>query len=95
MKLSEVSIDVVMAHCGSSDSDSQQLLEIYIPAAAQYIAQYTSRTAEELDEFEDIPYALLCIVCEMFNNRSMTVDIDKLNPLARSILELHCRNFIA
>ncbi len=95
MKLSEVTIDIVMAHCGCSDVESKALIEVYMPAAKHYIAKYTAHTAEELDEFEDIPYAFLCIACEMFNDRSMTVDIDKLNPLARSILDLHCHCFIS
>lgn len=95
MKLSEVTIETVMAHCGCSDDESKVLLEIYSPAAKRYIADYTSRDVEQLDELEDIPYAYLCVVCEMYNNRSMTVDADKLNPLAKSILDLHCCSFIA
>ena len=95
MKLSEVTTDIVMAHCGCSDDESRALIEIYSPAAKKYVADYTAHTAEELDEYEDIPYAFLCVACEMYNNRSMTVDADKLNPLARSILDLHCHSFIA
>ncbi|MBE6901585.1 MAG: phage gp6-like head-tail connector protein [Ruminococcaceae bacterium] len=95
MKLSEVTTDIVMAHCGCSDDESRELIEIYSPAAKKYVADYTSCTAEQLDEYDDIPYAFLCIACEMYSNRSMTVDVDRLNPLAKSILDLRCRSFIA
>ena len=39
--------------------------------------------------------ACCCIIDDMYNNRSMTVSRDTLNPTARQILDMHSRNLLA
>ena len=41
MKISEVSLSVVKAHCGISGEDSDELLEVYMAAAKKLAADYT------------------------------------------------------
>ncbi len=94
MKISEVSLSVIKAHCGVSDNDSDELLEIYRASAVKQICDYTGLSADELDEYEDLVYAVLVIVGDMFGSRTMTVEQDKLNPMAVQIMNLHCRNLI-
>ena len=38
--------------------------------------------------------AVLTICGEMYDNRVYTVESDAVNPIAKGILEMHCRNFI-
>ncbi len=94
MKISEVSLSLIKDHCGVSDSDSDELLKVYKEAAKKQIIDYTGLSAEEADEFPDLIYPLLAIIGDMFNSRTMTVDNDKLNPMAVQIMNLHCRNFL-
>lgn len=82
-----------MDHCGVSE-DPAGLIPIYRDAAISEVCAYTSLTREELDEHEDITYAFLALVCEMFNTRQMTVEIDRLNPMAAQILDSHRRNLL-
>ena len=94
MKISEVSLSLIKDHCGISGSDSDELLEVYRAAAVRQIADYTGISEEGLDEFPDLVYPFLAIIGDMFNNRTMAADSDKLNPMAEQIMNLHCRNFL-
>lgn len=97
MKLSELTAEVIMTHCGVSDSSEEtvQLLGMYKAAATAFILGYTGIPTEKLDSFEDITVACCCIIDDMYNNRSMTVSCDRLNPTARQILDMHSRNLLA
>lgn len=94
MKISEVSDAVIMAHCGISDEDEGGLLDIYKRAAIAEICNYTALPEEKLDDYPDITYAFLTLVCEMYDSREMTVEITSLNPTAEQILDSHRRNLL-
>lgn len=94
MRVSEVTDSVIKDHCGVSGGDSDALIEVYKSAAIAEICGYTGLSAEELDEHEDITYAFLVITAEMFSVREMTVEIDRLNPMAAQILNSHRRNLL-
>lgn len=94
MKISEVTDEIIKEHCGISDNDSDELLDIYRSAAIAEICGYTALSRDKLDEYEDITYAFLALVCEMFSTREMTVELDKLNPMAAQILDSHRRNLL-
>lgn len=94
MKISDISDELIKEHCGISGDDSDELIAVYKSAALAQICAYTGLTAEELDGLEDVAYAFLAIVGEMFSVREMTVEITDLNPMAKQILESHRRNFL-
>lgn len=94
MKISSVTDEIIKEHCGISGSDSDALIAVYKDAAVAWICAFTGLSAEQLDEFGDVAYAFLAIVAEMFTTREMTVDTDKLNPMAVQILSAHRRNFL-
>ncbi len=94
MKVSEVTADTIKDHCGISGEDSNGLIEVYKAAAISEICGYTALSADELDNYEDITYALLALIGEMYTVREMTVDIDKINPMAAQILGSHRRNLL-
>lgn len=97
MKIGELTPDIIRAHSGISDMSGETtiLLEMYKVAAVSFILGYTGIPREKLDEYEDITVACCCMVDDMYNNRSMTVSRDTLNPTARDILNLHSRNFLS
>lgn len=94
MKISDVTDEIIKDHCGISGDDSDALIAVYKGAAIAEICAYTGLSREELDEHEDITYAYLAIVAEMFSVREMTVEIDRLNPMAAQILNSHRRNLL-
>lgn len=94
MRVSEIPYKLIKDHCGISGKDSDELIDLYKPAAIAFICAYTALTEEELDEHSDISYAFLAVINEMFNVRSFTVEIDTINPMAAQILDSHRRNLL-
>lgn len=94
MKLSEVSLSVIKAHCGISGEDCDELLAVYSDAAKKLVEDYTGLTAQQLDAFPDITVAFLNIVNEMFSQRLVMTSGTQLNAFQRQILDLHSVNLI-
>lgn len=94
MKLSEVSLNVIKAHCGISGDDCDELLEVYKDAGIKLVSDYTGLNESELDEFADITVAFLNIVNEMFSQRLVMTNGTQLNAFQRQILDLHSVNLI-
>lgn len=97
MKISEVTPEILLAHCGISNADPDVLglLEAYKAAAVRYISSSTGIPAEKLDEYEDLTIAYLCLVDDMYNNRDATADKTESNPTVQYILGLHSRNLLS
>ena len=93
MKLREVTPEDVMQFCRIDEAD-EQLVPVIMAAARSYILGYTGLTAQEIDAHEDITAAFLVLCCEMYDNRNFTVETDKVNPYAQSVLAMHARNYL-
>lgn len=63
-------------------------------AAVAYASGQTGLTEEELDGYEDITIAVLDVISDMWDNRSMTIDRSNLNIVADTILYMHSRNLL-
>lgn len=94
MKISEVSLSAVKAHCGVSGSDSDELLEIYMVAAKKLAADYTGLSEEQLDEYPDITVAYLNMVNEMYSQRLVMTAGTQMNEFQRQILDMHSVNYL-
>lgn len=94
MKISEVSLSVVKAHCGISGEDSDELLEIYMSAAIKIAADYTGLTEKQLDEYPDITVAYLNMVNEMYSQRLVMTAGTQMNEFQRQILDMHSVNYL-
>lgn len=94
MKISEVSLSAVKAHCGVSGTDSDELLGIYMDAAKKLCADYTGLSEEQLDEFPDITVAYLNMVNEMFSQRLVMTAGTQMNDFQRQILDMHSVNYL-
>lgn len=94
MKISEVSLSAVKAHCGISGEDSDELLGIYMDAAKKLCADYTGLSKERLDEFPDITVAYLNMVNEMYSQRLVMTAGTQMNEFQRQILDMHSVNYL-
>lgn len=94
MKISEVSLSAVKAHCGISDEDSDELLKIYMSAAIKIAADYTGLTEKQLDEYPDITVAYLNMVNEMYSQRLVMTAGTQMNEFQRQILDMHSVNYL-
>lgn len=93
MKMSEVSVDDLMEYL--REDEESPLLSSILDAGKKYILNYTGRTAEELDENEEISIALLAVCADMYDKRGITSSTNLYeNPVAENILESHRVNFV-
>ena len=94
MKLSEVSLSVIKAHCGISGEDSDELLTVYMDAAKRLAEDYTGLSAQQLDDYPDITVAWLNMVNEMFTQRLVMTSGTQMNEFQRQILDMHSVNYL-
>ncbi len=93
MKLSEVNNEKIMAFCGISDDDSGLYL-LCADAAKSFIRNYTGLDDESMDKYEDITFAYLVIVNDMYTRRDYATDNIDINPTAAQILDSHRVNLL-
>ena len=96
MKVSELTGDFIATFCRvDDDATDRQLIEtLFLPAAKSYITGHTGMTAQEMDEHEDIPIAVCALCSQMYDNRSVEVASDKVNPVVADIIGKYDRNLI-
>lgn len=92
MKVSEINSDNVAEYLRLDDIPSS--LDMYISGAKAFVTSYTGLTVVELDEHEDITLAIMVIIQDMYDNRSMYVDKSNINKVVESVLNMHRRNLV-
>ncbi len=95
MKVSELTPAIIKDFCGISDTDSDDIIAVLIPSAKAYIRDYTGLTNEQIDEHEDITYACMVLVNDMFTQRDYTLSLHKQVSLTvKTILNMHSLNHV-
>lgn len=98
MKVSELTIPIIANYCRIMDddvSDSENLsLEAMKIAAISYARSYTGLSDLEMERHEDITIAILTLIADMYDNRSMIVDKNNVNRTADVILSMHAKNLL-
>ena len=62
--------------------------------AETYITQYTGKTLEQLDDYQDFVIVVMVLVQDMWDNRALYVDESNVNKVVESILSLHSGNLL-
>lgn len=96
MRVSEVDESVIAQYCRIEDVESLETesLTAMKSAALSFIRGYTGLTDEQIDEHEDITIALLVIVQDMYDNRTLYVDSSNINRVVDAILGMHSVNLL-
>ena len=95
--LSTMTADTYKAVCeylriDSAETDESTTIKMLMTVAKSYILDYTAIPEEEIDNYKDLQLAFMVLIGEMYDNRVYTIDNSKVNPLVKSILQLHNRN---
>lgn len=69
-------------------------LEAAKVAAISYCEGQTGIKKENLDKYEDITIAVLALISDMWDNRSVKAEKSNLNPVIATILSMHCENLL-
>lgn len=99
MKVSEIQLSDICEHIHEiqdalEKSEQKQLENIMLPAAVAFCVGQTGLGKEELDKYEDITIAVLEVVADMWDDRSLIVMNDKINPVVDKILSMHSANLL-
>lgn len=94
MKISEVTIQDLKEYANVEHELDDKLFSNILLAGKSYIKSYTGLTSEQMDTKEDLPIALMVLSNEMYDNRTFTVQDDKVNKVIKSILDMHSINLL-
>ena len=76
------------------DQSEINTLNTLLGIAKTFIINYTGRTAEELDDFQDFVIVVFILVQDMWDTRSLYVDKSDLNKVTETILGMHSVNLL-
>ncbi len=94
MKVSELTLNVVKNYLKVDNNDDDTLLTAILSAANQYAASYTGLSDEDMEDYEDIPLAVLTLCADMYELRQYTVNGVSINPTVQQILGSHSVNLL-
>lgn len=94
MKFSDIGTEIVKEYLRVYDTDEDNTINAIIPAAKHFILSYTGLCADDADKHEDLSLACLILCSDMFDSRSFTVQSDRLNPAADTILHMYAENYL-
>jgi len=95
-KVSDISYQDVADYLRLYEVDNNDIntLNTLINVAKTFISNYTGRTIEELDNYQDFVIVLFVLCQDMWDNRTMYVDSKNINNVVDSILGLHSVNLL-
>lgn len=95
MKISGIEIDMVKQYLRIDGNDDDLLLPLIMSGAKAYIIGYTGiKLDADLDNKEDLTIVYLALISDMYDNRAVTVEKDKVNKILDSILNMYCINLL-
>lgn len=86
MKLSEVNLTFAKEYLRQDGSDDDKLIQMLVDASKNYVVNYTGLSLEELEQHEDVCIAVLVLIAEFYDNRTISIN-DKLNLRVNTMLE--------
>lgn len=94
MKVSEITIDTVRKYCGLSAADNDEILNVALSAAKEFVKSYTGMKSEQMDGCEEISIAVLALTNDYYIYRFDQGQRNELNPTVANILSMHRQNLL-
>ncbi len=86
--------DYIRLNVEEGDTEEINTLNTLINISKTFISNYTGRTTEELDNFQDFVIVVLILCQDMWDNRTLYVDNSNLNKVVETILGMHSVNLL-
>lgn len=95
-KVSDITAQDVADYIRLNETDDSDIntLNTLIGISKTFIKNYTGRSEEELDNFQDFVIVVFILCQDMWDNRTLYVDKTNLNYVIESILGLHSVNLL-
>lgn len=94
MKLSGVTLDEVKEYIRVTDNEDDALITGIMSAAKGYILSYTALTGDEADGLPEMVIVFKCLCADMYDQRTASVSSEKVNPIVRTVLDMHRKNLV-
>lgn len=98
MKLSEITLEVAKEYLRQDSNADDKIIELMLSSAKNYVVNYTGATLDDLEHHEDVCLAVLLLLAEFYDNRTISIN-DKLNlrknEMLIDLLGRHSRNLLA
>jgi uncharacterized phage protein (predicted DNA packaging) len=94
MKISEVTEQHLKDYANVFHNEDDSLFKNILAAGKAYIKGYTGLDDTKLDSKEDMTMVLFVLSNELYDNRTFTVENDKVNTVIKSILDMHSVNLL-
>lgn len=94
MKISEVTVIDLKGYANVYHDIDDNLFSAILIGAKQFIVGYTGADIDQLDEFEDLTIALFILSNEMYDNRMVHVESNKIGFVIRQLLDSHSTNLL-
>jgi hypothetical protein len=94
MKISEVTVQELKDYANVFHDVDNNLFASILAAGKAYIKSYTGLSIEQMDAKEDLTMVLFVLSNELYDNRTFTVENDKVNTVIKSILNMHSINLL-
>lgn len=97
MKLSELDLHLVKDYLRQDGDEDERLIQAIIEASKSYVCNYTGQSIEQLEEYEDVTIAVLVLIAEFYDNRTINVNGRlnlRMNTMLEGLLGRHSINFI-
>lgn len=92
MKVSDVTLEMVKNYLRVDGDEDDVLIMALMDASKNYIKSYLG--TEDLDQWDDITIAFMCLVADMYDVREWKTNIANNNMTVTTILGFHCGNFL-
>ena len=92
--VSTMTLAMVKNYLRVDTSADDSLLTVILAAAKRFCAQYTGLTTEDLDQYEDMPLAVLAVCADMYEVRQVTLNGTQINPTTAQILGTYSTNLL-
>lgn len=94
MKVSEITLENLKEYMRVDSDDEDAFITSILSGAKAYIKGYTGLDDIVIDEKEDLSLVVYVLCSEMYDNRQYTVDKATINPIIKSILDMHSINLL-
>lgn len=97
MKLSEIDVPFVKEYLRQDGDEDDKLIRAILEGVKNYIVKYTGQSLEKLEESEDLTIAVLVLVAEFYDNRTISVNERinlRINSMLESLISRHSVNLL-
>lgn len=94
MKVSEMTVEHLKNYMRVDTNNDDTFIETILVGTKAYIKGYTGLDDVGIDLKEDLSLVIYVLCSEMYDNRQYTVDKGTINPIIKSILDMHSINLL-